>query len=93
MNLKYRLGVLLLSIGARLALSNENKKEKLKDAINLNTFLGGHAESGGHILHDIRPMCDYDTQSVVNVLINKSLLSEENDKVSVKKYYYSEHWV
>ena len=91
---RYALGVKLMSWGARLCLNSDDDKKRFKAAINGNTLLGSHADSGGHLHSHIQPMCDYDTQSVVNTLKQELLLSNNNQMKhpSERKEYYKEEW-
>ena len=94
--LKYRLGVKLMSWGAKLCLNSAEDKEKFKQAINRNTTIGSFADSGDHLRGQINPMCDYDTDSVVNVLKQELLIEKQlafnGYKTSVKETYYKESW-
>jgi len=89
--IKRKLGVFLLKVGAKLTFDSESQKQKLKDCINSHTQLYSHIESGGHIHGYVKPMCDYDTQSVVNVL-TQGLMLEDQEAPTTKEYYYSEKW-
>lgn len=92
--LKKKLGVRLMSWGAQLCLNSDEDKNNFKMAINGNTTIGSYADSGDHLRDHINPMCDYDTQSVVNVLKQELLLSGNNQvkHSSVKLEYYKENW-
>jgi hypothetical protein len=96
MSLKYKLGVKLMSLGAKMCLNSDEDKEKFKDAININTTIGSYADSGDHLRGAISPMNDYDTQSVVNVLKQNLLIEKQlafnGCKVTDKSSYYSEKW-
>lgn len=69
---KEKLGIELMAIGADLYFTTDNdlghNNHKLKDAINRDTLLGSFADSCGYIHSNMEPMCQYDTQSVINVL-------------------------
>lgn len=89
--LRRKLGWLLMRVGAKLAFVNDMDSQLFKGAINVNTWVGAQSESGGHLLGSIQPMCDYDTQSVINVLkLPKS--NEAQPAASEKDTYYSESW-
>ena len=94
--IKIAIGVKLMGLGARMCLNSPENKEKFKHSINRNTTLGSIADSGDHLRGEINPMCDYDTQSVINVL--KFELLTENQAgfngvdTSVKETYYKELW-
>lgn len=85
-----------MSYGAKLCLNSVEDKEKFKDAINRNTTLGSHIESGDHLRGVISPMCDYDTQSVINTLKHELLVNGDVDfsgeNTSKKIKYYKEEW-
>ena len=83
-----------MSLGALLCLNSNEDKERFKNAINGNTTLGSHVESVDHLRAHIQPMCDYDTQSVINVLKQELIISDCNQiKNSSKKLeYYKEEW-
>lgn len=93
---RYALGVKLMSFGASLCLNSAEDKEKFKQAINRNTTIGSFADSGDHLRGEINPMCDYDTDSVINVLKQELLIKEQlafnNTDTSVKEAYYREVW-
>lgn len=91
---RYTIGVKLMSWGAKMCLNSGEDKEKLKMTVNGNTLLGSHTDSGGHLHSHIQPMCDYDTQSVVNVLKQQLLLSDDNQvkDSSQRKEYYRDEW-
>ena len=88
---KRSLGIKLLSIGAKLVFSSDDDRDKLKHTINADTWIGAMSESGGHLLADVQPMNEYDTQSVINVL-KHSKLDAEVDSSSKKIQYYKEEW-
>jgi hypothetical protein len=95
--LRFNLGVKLMSIGARLCFNSDDSRDLFKDAINRNTTVGSHVDSGDHIRGSLGPMCEYDTQSVINVLTLK-LLSEDDVafsgvKTSEKVEYYKDKWI
>lgn len=96
MNFKYKLGVKLMGLGAKLCLNSDEDKEKFKDAINVNTTIGSYADSGDYLRGAINPMNDYDTQSVINVLKQNLLIEKQlafnGCKVSKKEAYYKEVW-
>jgi len=86
-----KLGLWLLSQGARLAFVTDADKEELKDAINHDSIVWDAAGAGGHIRSELKPMNEYDTQSVVNVLKHGG--SVMNSHPPTKKVsYYSEEW-
>jgi len=93
---KYNLGVKLMSWGAKLCLNSDEDKEKLKQAINRNTTIGSYADSGDYLRGHINPMCDYDTDSVVNVLKQELLIEKQlafnGVDTSEKETYYKESW-
>lgn len=86
-----------MSWGAKMCLNSEKGKELFKDAINRNTACGSHFDSGDYLRGEINPMCDYDTQSVVNVLKNELLINPDaafsGIKTSEKKTYYRDSWL
>jgi len=96
MSLKYILGVKIMSWGAKLCLNSTEDKEKFKDQININTTIGSYADSGDYLRGSINPMCEYDTQSVINVikqeLLIKSQLAFNDCRVTEKLNYHSEEW-
>lgn len=85
-----------MSLGARLCLNSDEDKESFKNAINRNTTVGSFIDSGDHLRDEIKPMCDYDTQSVINVLSQELLIKKDvafSDTVTTdKKEYYKEVW-
>ncbi len=89
--LKQRLGIKLLSFGAKLYFQSESDKRQFKTSINLETTVGCITSSGGHIRGYVQPMCDFDTQSVINVLVHRKLLNV-SEETSEKIEYYSEKW-
>lgn len=93
---RYDLGVKLMSWGAKLCLNSFEDKGKFKQAINRNTTIGSYADSGDHLRGIINPMCDYDTDSVINVLKQELLIEKQlafNDaNTSEKETYYKEVW-
>lgn len=93
---KYNLGVKLMSWGAKLCLNSAEDKEKLKQAINRNTTIGSLADSGDYLRVFINPMCEYDTDSVVNVLKQELLIEKQlafnGVDTSEKETYYKESW-
>lgn len=95
-NLKYKIGYKLLKWGAILSLSSDKQKEKFKDKINNNTTTGSVCGSGDHLRGYVQPMCDYDTQSVVNVLTQELMVSGDiwidGHKTSKRIEYYKEEW-
>lgn len=92
MTLSKKAGHILLKAGANLAFKSNNDMENLKRAINNNTYIGAHAESGGHILRDVYPMCDYDCMSVINVL-KHSHLDNNYKPTSEKVNFAKEKWL
>ena len=96
MSFKYKLGVKLMSLGAKICFNSDEDKERFKDAININTTIGSYADSGDYLRGGINPMNDYDTQSVINVLKQNLLIEKQlafNDsKVTKKETYYKEVW-
>lgn len=90
------LGVKLMSWGAKLCLNSFEDKEKFKQAINRNTTIGSYADSGDHLRGIINPMCDYDTDSVINVLKQELLIEKQlafnGANTSEKETYYKEVW-
>lgn len=93
---RYDLGVKLMSWGAKLCLNSFEDKEKFKQAINRNTTIGSYADSGDHLRGVINPMCDYDTDSVINVLKQELLIEKQlafnGVNTSEKETYYKESW-
>lgn len=93
---RYDLGVKLMSWGAKLCLNSFEDKEKFKQAINRNTTIGSYADSGDHLRGIINPMCDYDTDSVINVLKQELLIEKQlafnGVNTSEKETYYKESW-
>ena len=85
-----------MSWGAKLCLNSAEDKERFKDAINRNTTCGSHIESGDHLRSAINPMCEYDTQSVINTLKHELLINHDvafsGEKTSKKIEYYKEEW-
>lgn len=94
---KFNLGVKLMSLGAKLCLNSAEDKERFKDAINRNTTCGSHIDSGDHLRGVVSPMCDYDTQSVINTLKHELLIDDDiafsGCKTSKKETYYKESWL
>lgn len=84
--------------GAKLCLNTEEEKHRFKIKINNNTKTGSVCESGDHLRGHIQPMCDYDTQSVINVLKNEILINNDADvwgeghESSKRIQYYHEEW-
>jgi hypothetical protein len=95
-NLKFRLGITLLSWGSQLVFTNDDSKQLFKDAVNRNTLIGSHIETGNHLTGYVQPMCEYDTQSVINVLNQKLLINEDaafvGMSITEKHEYYKETW-
>lgn len=85
-----------MSWGAKLCLNSDEDKEKFKDAINRNTTCGSHIDSGDHLRGAISPMCEYDTQSVINTLKHELLINNDiafsGEKTSKRIEYYKEEW-
>lgn len=83
-----------MSWGAKLCLNSAEDKEKFKQAINRNTTIGSFVDSGDHLRGVISPMCDYDTQSVINVIGQGLLNLDLNVKshVSERVEYYKDEW-
>tara|TARA_R110000851_G_scaffold54908_1_gene129242 strand:- start:44 stop:337 length:294 start_codon:yes stop_codon:yes gene_type:complete len=94
--LRFKLGVKLMSLGARLCLSSDFNRDLFKDAINRNTTVGSHVDSGDHIRGTVSPMCEYDTQSVINVLCMELMINDDvafgKIKTSKRIEYYKEEW-
>ena len=94
--LRFNLGVKLMSIGARLCFNSDGNRDLFKDAINRNTTVGSHVDSGDHIRGSLSPMCEYDTQSVINVLTLKLLTEDDvafsSVKTSERVEYYKDKW-
>lgn len=90
---KEKLGIELMAIGADLYFTTDNdlghNNHKLKDAINRDTLLGSFADSCGYIHSNMEPMCQYDTQSVINVLRRRHLTkySQHNSPTDMEAYY------
>lgn len=86
-----------MSWGANLCLNSEAEKERFKTKINNNTTTGSICGSGDALRHHVKPMCDYDTDSVINVLKQELLVSgdiwKDDHKTSKKVEYYKEEWV
>jgi hypothetical protein len=59
--------------------------------VNADTWVGAMSESGGHLLGDVQPMNEYDTQSVINVLKHGNL-GARVDSLSKKIQCYKEEW-
>lgn len=91
-SLKSRFGAALIELGANLYFKDDEQTQKLKRAINENTTIGSYAESGDHIRGHVKPMCDYDTQSVVNVL-RQGKFCENASETSKREAWYSESWL
>lgn len=93
---RYNLGVKLMGLGAKMCLNSTEDKERFKQAINRNTTIGSLADSGDHLRGEISPMCDYDTDSVINVLKQELLIESQlafnGVDTSVKETYYKEVW-
>lgn len=85
-----------MSLGAKLCLNSTEDKEKFKQAINRNTTIGSYADSGDYLRGAINPMCDYDTDSVINVLKRELLVEKQlafnGVDTSKKETYYKEVW-
>lgn len=83
--------------GANICLNTEDEKRRFKAKINNNTATGSICETGDHLRYHVKPMCDYDTQSVINVLKQELLVSgdiwEDNHETSKRVEYYKEEWV
>jgi len=86
------LGWLLIRWGAKLAFKSDDDMRNLKHHVNLNTWIGSQSDSGGHTLSKINPMCDYDTQSVINVLRIPQDDNSIKNTLSKKIEYYEEKW-
>lgn len=95
-SIKFKFGVKLMSWGSKLVFSSDENRDKFKDAINRNTLLGSFADSGGHLAGCIQPMCEYDTQSVINVLnqqlMFKTAVAFDDIVTTEKEEYYKENW-
>ncbi len=91
-NLRYLIGVKLLKLGSKLLFDSDSQKEKFKHAINHDSYIGGVAGSGGHILGEVKPMCEFDTVSVINVLNHEMMLGPEIN-VTKQEFYYKETWL
>lgn len=96
MSLRFKLGIKLLKWGSLLVFKDQYYKDLLKDAVNRNTLIGSIVESGNHIAGYVQPMCEYDTQSVVNVLNQELLVKKDIAFVGMsptdKVVYYKEKW-
>ena len=94
--LRFRIGVKLMGIGARLCLDSDVNRDLFKDAINRNTTASSYADSGDHIKGVVNPMCEYDTESVINVLSLELLVNDDfafrGIKTSKKVKHYKEDW-
>ena len=90
-NLRHLIGVKLLKLGSRLLFDSESQKEKFKHSINHDSYIGAMAGSGGHILGEVKPMCEFDTDSVINVLKHEMMLGAEIN-VTKQEFYYKENW-
>ena len=94
--LRFKFGVKLMGIGARLCLDSDINRDLFKDAINRNTAVGSYVDSGDHVKGMVSPMCEYDTQSVINVLSLELLFNDDvafcGIKTSKKAGYYKEDW-
>lgn len=96
MSFRFKLGIKLLKWGSLLVFKDQYSKDLLKDAVNRNTLIGSIVESGNHIAGEVQPMCEYDTQSVVNVLNQELLVRKDIAFVDMsptdKVAYYKEKW-
>lgn len=91
-SLKSRLGAALIKLGANLYFKDDEQTQKLKRAINENTTIGSYAQSGDHIRGHVKPMCDYDTESVVYAL-RQGRFCENTSETSKRENWYSETWL
>lgn len=89
--MRHRLGWWLIRAGAKLALRNDAERDQFKDRINAETWQGAQIETGGHILSEINPMCEYDTQSVI-IVLRRGLDVGALDPMTKKLAYYREKW-
>lgn len=93
---RFQLGVKLLKWGASLTFVDDDYRDLFKDAINRNTCVGSHVESGNHLTGYIQPMCEYDTQSVINVLRQELMVKPDlafsRTVVTEREEYYKETW-
>lgn len=94
LTLKQRAGLQLMREGASLFFIDDESKEVFKRKINADTWVGSMAGSGGHIHSSMEPMSDFDTQSVINVLIHwEGNLIDGNSPLTEFKTYYKEKWL
>ena len=93
---KFKIGVKLLKWGSLLVFKDKQSKDLLKDAVNRNTLIGSIVESGNHIAGEVQPLCEYDTQSIVNVLKQELLVKKDLAFVGMsptdKMSCYKEKW-
>ena len=89
---KHDIGVWMIKAGSKLVFSSDNARDNLKNAINYDSYIGGMAGTGGHIFADVKPMCEFDTQSVINVLKSGDFDSNR-DSVSKPETYAKELWL
>lgn len=80
--------------GAKLFFVDDAAKELFKHLVNVETIIGSYADSGGYIHGMMTPLCEYDTQSVVNVLRNGLPAQDKpfTATPTVRKEYYQETW-
>lgn len=73
--------------------SSDSDIEKLKQKINYQTWIGSMAGSGGHIHGGMKPMTEFDTISVINVLRSFSSFADDTETMKTEKTsYHSEEW-
>lgn len=90
--MKRHLGITLMRWGAKLFFTEDASVRRFKTCVNAETYVNGYAETGGHILADVKPMCDYNTQSIINVLTH-GYLEIPPKSYSKKEFYYRENWI
>ena len=71
---------------------SDKDREALKVAINNDTYLGAHIDTGGHLLAELKPITEYEIISILNALKG---VKNMNDGVvsSEKETYYKEKWL
>ena len=91
--MKAEFGQWLIKLGANLIFKSNENRDLLKNNINHETWLYAMAGSGGHILGEIKPMNEFDTDSVISVLKSGDILNTKITTRSKKDTYYLEKWV
>lgn len=84
-------GLWMLRVGANLSFKTKEEKEEFKNRINSDTWFGSFIYTGNHLCGSVQPMNEFDTQSVINVLSQKTPNYEMI--TSEKEEYYKENWL